>query len=50
MPWRAGVAKSIAAARPGGALELSAMVAIGVILLFVAAFALLNRIEFGRFD
>jgi hypothetical protein len=26
------------------------MEAIGVILLFVAAFGLLNRIEFGRFD
>ncbi len=30
--------------------ELYFMVAIGVILLFVAAFAALNRIEFGRFD
>jgi len=26
------------------------MIAIGTILLFVIAFAALNRIEFGRFD
>jgi hypothetical protein len=30
--------------------EHSCMVAIGVILLFVAVFAIINRIEFGRFD
>ena len=30
--------------------ELSFMVAIGVILLFVAVIAVINRIEFGRFD
>jgi len=30
--------------------ELSSMVAIGVILLFVAVIAIINRIEFGRFD
>jgi hypothetical protein len=30
--------------------ELIAMVAIGTILVFVVVFALLNRIEFGRFD
>jgi hypothetical protein len=30
--------------------EHSSMVAIGVILLFVAVFAVLNRVEFGRFD
>ena len=30
--------------------EYSSMVAIGVILLFVAVFAVLNRVEFGRFD
>jgi hypothetical protein len=30
--------------------ELSSMVAIGVILLFVAVIAILNRVEFGRFD
>jgi hypothetical protein len=30
--------------------ENSSMVAIGVILLFVAVFAGLNRLEFGRFD
>lgn len=31
-------------------LELKVMEAIGVILLFVAVLAALNRIEFGRFD
>jgi hypothetical protein len=30
--------------------EHSSMVAIGVILLFVAVIAILNRVEFGRFD
>jgi len=31
-------------------VERNVMEAIGMILLFVAAFALLNRVEFGRFD
>jgi hypothetical protein len=31
-------------------VERNVMEAIGMILLFVAAFAVLNRLEFGRFD
>jgi len=31
-------------------VERTVMEAIGVILLFVAALAILNRVEFGRFD
>jgi hypothetical protein len=47
---RPALAKAARRTSRDAVLELKVMEAIGVILLFVAAFAVLNRIEFGRFD
>lgn len=47
--WSA-LAKAARRTSRDAVLEPKIMEAIGVILLFVAAFAALNRIEFGRFD
>jgi hypothetical protein len=51
-----GLRRDAATAKAAGRLRIHRpaepfpMEAIGVILLFVAAFAVLNRVEFGRFD
>ena len=47
---RPALAKAALRTSRDAVLEPRVMEAIGVILLFVAAFAVLNRIEFGRFD
>ena len=53
-PRRLRSAPAVAKASPPDSLvafaEHNVMEAIGMILLFVAAFAVLNRLEFGRFD
>jgi hypothetical protein len=36
--------------KPQHKLSETVMAGIGVIILFLAAFLILNRIEFGRFD
>jgi hypothetical protein len=48
--WGAPVGKAAQPIWFDAVSEHSSMVAIGVILLFVAVFAILNRVEFGRFD
>jgi hypothetical protein len=55
-PWASGVACAIAgldlgpAQRNFGAKAMTGYIAIGVIVLFIAALGALNLYEFGRFD
>jgi hypothetical protein len=46
--WRQGEAQRLDVSTPSG--DLPGMEAIYLIILFIAAIAVLNRIEFGRFD